>query len=1323
MPQRLDELLQECTVKITIPDQSGWGTGFFVAPGLILTCAHVVKRSPGQVQVGWQNKTLNAVVERSIPEPYDLALLRVMLGADANLPCVWLDEEVQPRDPLYLFGYPDEGDRQGEPRTFNCDGVTGSDVAAILFNLGQVRPGMSGSPLLNQRTGKVCGMVKFTRDRSIDLGGGAIPSRVILKQLPQLRDIQQQLHQQDLRWAKLLPEMTSESSRIVCGDVVAGDKVGRDKIGTQNNYYYIQETGNPTSDKPSKLSETVFQCYREAVICHYSQQRHLYAPTDALLPLEARSVERKAQEGKQNQPPEEAVEPFPVLEGLWKYALGTKREHVLLAGRPGSGKTTTLQQLAVSLAEEGQVPVLVQLKSDHSVVELIQVEFRRRKQRVTPDQINDWLFAERLVLLLDGVNEIPNDDLRRSLIQFREGNLTVPMIFTTRDLSLGCDLGIGKRLEMRPLSEPQMHEFVSKYLPGQGEHLLEQLRDRLRELAETPLLLKLLCDVFDPETKQIPQNRGELFQWFDRDYKRIKKEIEYVPVSENFWEFKSEILQYLAFSMIHSEVQPANFQKPSEPWLTVHKSRAEEILETWLHQRGVINAPTKAKLWLKDLCNHHLLQDAAKPEEIEFHHQLFQEYYAAEYLLRLLPGLSDEQLKRDYLNLLKWTEPIALMLSLLDKEEQALRVVKLAIDDVDLILGARLVGAASMDVQKYILDYICKPRFPRKLNFSLSNKKRCLDTPDWLKIKVLKKTQSTYTFTYLRILLRNAHPATRVKAIHALGQLDIDSQEIDSQEVVEELSMLQQDPDNLVREAANHTLKSFQFKRSLTQEIISDLNKLRFDGWKNDQNNLISSKNERNEFQESQWLETLKGYSKGSDPDLRRDAVYTISQQGLTDLLPELFSMMDDPSPEARRNIAKAFGTFRVKESVDQLTQFLDDDDFYVVANSCEALGKLGDSVVVPKLLKILADNFNILSDESLTITAEVCKSLGRLGGNLAMTELSRVLMEHQVFWMREIAARSLGEISDTNSVKYLAYALKTDKSECVKWEAAKSLAHLGSLESVQFLSDGLDDFRQDRRREAIKSLGKLKPSSIHLLAVKALEDPDIIVSDIATRILVERESQELIPKVINLLKHQDSDIRWKAGWVLKHYETTSLVKFLSELIKTVYSELGEQAHDLVQHIQSSPGCQFYNYTVKQKKVRGNTKRLNDRLIEYRQNSSIRLLTQIDKTTQTISQKVEKMADEPRIENNINISGSPNSPINAPIGTSGVTQSKVTVSNSDPREGINWNILLAVFGIFVAIAAMPVSMTVSGAFNEEFRQWFKQIFPAQIEQEPEYLED
>lgn len=56
----LEDLLQQCTVKIIIP--GGWGTGFFVAPAWILTCAHVVQEAKGEpVQVWWQKKELEAV--------------------------------------------------------------------------------------------------------------------------------------------------------------------------------------------------------------------------------------------------------------------------------------------------------------------------------------------------------------------------------------------------------------------------------------------------------------------------------------------------------------------------------------------------------------------------------------------------------------------------------------------------------------------------------------------------------------------------------------------------------------------------------------------------------------------------------------------------------------------------------------------------------------------------------------------------------------------------------------------------------------------------------------------------------------------------------------------------------------------------------------------------------------------------------------------------------------------------------------------------------------------------------------------------------------
>jgi Tfp pilus assembly protein PilF len=217
MSQYLEDLLQQCTVKLTILGVSQ-GTGFFVSPGLILTCAHVVKDLGNKsIQVRWQNQEnwAQAVVERSIPDPHDLALLRVVSLIEANPPCVFLDAKVpNQRAPLYLFGYPDKDFPNGCPVTFDYEGLTGDNPALIKFKSGLVRPGMSGSPLLNQRTGDVCGIVKFTLDRSSVRGGGAIPTSVILNQFPELVEKQIYFHQHDRRWNNLAKELFDDEDEM-----------------------------------------------------------------------------------------------------------------------------------------------------------------------------------------------------------------------------------------------------------------------------------------------------------------------------------------------------------------------------------------------------------------------------------------------------------------------------------------------------------------------------------------------------------------------------------------------------------------------------------------------------------------------------------------------------------------------------------------------------------------------------------------------------------------------------------------------------------------------------------------------------------------------------------------------------------------------------------------------------------------------------------------------------------------------------------------------------------------------------------------------------
>ena len=90
--------------------------------------------------------------------------------------------------------------------TAACDGPVVDEIGDIKrgyvkFSPGGVRPGMSGSPLLNEATGAVCGVVKKTRNPEIDLGGFAVPTAAVWKVFPELEGLQRQYHRAHPEWS------------------------------------------------------------------------------------------------------------------------------------------------------------------------------------------------------------------------------------------------------------------------------------------------------------------------------------------------------------------------------------------------------------------------------------------------------------------------------------------------------------------------------------------------------------------------------------------------------------------------------------------------------------------------------------------------------------------------------------------------------------------------------------------------------------------------------------------------------------------------------------------------------------------------------------------------------------------------------------------------------------------------------------------------------------------------------------------------------------------------------------------------------------------
>ncbi|WP_052887560.1 trypsin-like peptidase domain-containing protein [Thermogemmatispora carboxidivorans] len=204
----LEALLQRATVRIDA-DHTPRGTGFFVGPGLILTCAHVIPsahKASSSLQIYWQESYYEATIttvsadDSSPDRALDLALLTVPLE---NHPCALLCGEAQPYSRLYTYGYPGSVPG-GTSFIFDAAGPAGEQNQWITFQRGPVDPGMSGSPLLDRESGCVCGMIQYSLGLNSERGGQGLQARVILAQLPDLVNHQLVAHRQNRRWLELL---------------------------------------------------------------------------------------------------------------------------------------------------------------------------------------------------------------------------------------------------------------------------------------------------------------------------------------------------------------------------------------------------------------------------------------------------------------------------------------------------------------------------------------------------------------------------------------------------------------------------------------------------------------------------------------------------------------------------------------------------------------------------------------------------------------------------------------------------------------------------------------------------------------------------------------------------------------------------------------------------------------------------------------------------------------------------------------------------------------------------------------------------------------
>jgi hypothetical protein len=215
MADRLEDLLRDCTVQVTGGPMMG--AGFFVAPGMVVTCAHVAGPGIG-LQVRWERDDRPAQIAsvappitrladrgRPIPaldEDYpDLAVLKV--DGFGGHPCVQIDTgRPLPQDGFLVFGYPREGGAiRLTPARLSYRGTNGTSPTVYLdLAWDTIKPGMSGAAVLNLRTGAVCAVVVASRNPDQPDGALAVPWWAVAADLDEVLTANRDFQQRDPRW-------------------------------------------------------------------------------------------------------------------------------------------------------------------------------------------------------------------------------------------------------------------------------------------------------------------------------------------------------------------------------------------------------------------------------------------------------------------------------------------------------------------------------------------------------------------------------------------------------------------------------------------------------------------------------------------------------------------------------------------------------------------------------------------------------------------------------------------------------------------------------------------------------------------------------------------------------------------------------------------------------------------------------------------------------------------------------------------------------------------------------------------------------------------
>ncbi|WP_244329285.1 NACHT domain-containing NTPase [Tolypothrix sp. PCC 7910] len=360
---------------------------------------------------------------------------------------------------------------------------------------------------------------------------------------------------------------------------------------------------------------------------------------------------------------------------------------LMVLGKPGAGKTTFLKYLAMQCIEgrfqADKVPLFITLKDfaeapkKLDILKFIVQKLSSCGVTHTNVTVETLLKQGKVLVLLDGLDEVQEEDTKRVLQQIREFS----DLFHTNQFIITCRIAAKEytfesftEVEMADFDEKQIAIFVQHWFkltdPVKGKRFIQKLKENkpIQELASSPLLLTLLCLVFG-DSGDFPANRSELYQeGLDVLLKKwdAKRNIERDHVYKNLsLQRKEDLLSQIALTTFEQK-----------DYFFKQKTAEAYIVDFIRNLRDADTDPEVLKLdseaVLKSIeAQHGLLVERAKGI-YSFSHLTFQEYFAAR---EIIANSAYENLV-EHITEKRWREIFLLTVSMIRNSDRLLQLIK-----------------------------------------------------------------------------------------------------------------------------------------------------------------------------------------------------------------------------------------------------------------------------------------------------------------------------------------------------------------------------------------------------------------------------------------------------------------------------------------------------------------------------------------------------------------------------------------------------------------------------------------------------------------------